>query len=298
MSCAATDISWTVDGVLLTVPETLCRSISGQLITWDCVVMAGGQIVSTLSRKNADMNPDRCITHLSGYSHLIKSAVIWFPVLYVSYVRTLALINHYIFFSSIVFPSYDLPDSFCHTTPWSWTTCTSSSLLSCNLSFFFYPDKTPPRVFFPFWLEIVECTVAPVAMEDSDHEVHSSSDEQDSCPASPTHSRDRDAEQVSVTTDQINSELPLRKQLLSWCSVSCHSNPLHPQLMYQHNMSHSTFPLLDLNGLIAFWGLLHYLSCRESVVCVCVGGGAVVCGVHNMRAGCTSAAYPPPAETD
>lgn len=61
--------------------------------------------------------------------------------------------------------------------------------------------------------------------------------------------------------------LPLRKQLLTWCSVSCNSNPLHPLLMYQHNMSHSTFPLLDLNGLIAFWGPLHYLSCRESVVC-------------------------------
>ncbi|XP_029699728.1 septin 4b isoform X3 [Takifugu rubripes] len=32
--------------------------------------------------------------------------------------------------------------------------------------------------------EIAECTVAPVAMEDSDHEVHSSSDEHDSCPGS------------------------------------------------------------------------------------------------------------------
>lgn len=62
----------------------------------------------------------------------------------------------------------------------------------------------------PFWLEIAECTVAPVAMEDSDHEVHSSSDEQDSCPASPNPSRDHDAEQVTVTllkTPELLTEL-------------------------------------------------------------------------------------------
>lgn len=48
----------------------------------------------------------------------------------------------------------------------------------------------------PFRLEIIECTVAPVAMEDSDHEVQSSSDERDSCPASPNHSRGHNADQV------------------------------------------------------------------------------------------------------
>ncbi|KAK2881626.1 hypothetical protein QQF64_008049 [Cirrhinus molitorella] len=35
------------------------------------------------------------------------------------------------------------------------------------------------------WLEMAECTVAPVAMEDSDREADSASDEQDSMPASP-----------------------------------------------------------------------------------------------------------------
>lgn len=55
----------------------------------------------------------------------------------------------------------------------------------------------------PFYLEIAECAVAPVAMEDSDHEVHSSSDEQDSCLGSPYHSRNYDDEQVPVTTDKV-----------------------------------------------------------------------------------------------
>ncbi|KAG7221053.1 hypothetical protein INR49_017708 [Caranx melampygus] len=47
-----------------------------------------------------------------------------------------------------------------------------------------------------------ECTVAPVAMEDSDHEAHSSSDEQDS----PHHSRDHDAEQHSSHSDDSEME--------------------------------------------------------------------------------------------
>ncbi|XP_042153304.1 septin-5-like isoform X1 [Oncorhynchus tshawytscha] len=38
--------------------------------------------------------------------------------------------------------------------------------------------------------EIAECTVAPVAMEDSDHEAHSSSDDLDSAPPSPDSTRD------------------------------------------------------------------------------------------------------------
>ncbi|XP_036940298.1 septin 4b isoform X1 [Acanthopagrus latus] len=58
----------------------------------------------------------------------------------------------------------------------------------------------------PFWLEIAECTVAPVAMEDSDHEVNSSSEEQDSCPASPNHSRDHEAEQHSSQSDDSEVE--------------------------------------------------------------------------------------------
>ncbi|XP_039637736.1 septin 4b isoform X3 [Perca fluviatilis] len=53
---------------------------------------------------------------------------------------------------------------------------------------------------------IKECTVAPVAMEESDHEVHSSSDEQDSCPASPNPSGDHDAEQHSSHSDDSEVE--------------------------------------------------------------------------------------------
>lgn len=64
---------------------------------------------------------------------------------------------------------------------------------ACSLS------RLNPSMCAPFWLEIAECTIAPVAMEDSDHEAHSSSDEQDSCPDSPNQSRDHDAEQVPLT---------------------------------------------------------------------------------------------------
>ncbi|XP_049918506.1 septin 4b isoform X3 [Epinephelus moara] len=51
-----------------------------------------------------------------------------------------------------------------------------------------------------------ECTVAPVAMEDSDHEAHSSSDEQDSCPSSPNHSREHNDEQHSSHSDDSEVE--------------------------------------------------------------------------------------------
>ncbi|XP_026189550.1 septin 4b isoform X2 [Mastacembelus armatus] len=54
--------------------------------------------------------------------------------------------------------------------------------------------------------EIAECTIAPVAMEDSDHEAHSSSDEPDSCPPSPNHNRDYDAEQHSSRSDDSEVE--------------------------------------------------------------------------------------------
>ncbi|XP_037631523.1 uncharacterized histidine-rich protein DDB_G0274557-like [Sebastes umbrosus] len=43
-------------------------------------------------------------------------------------------------------------------------------------------------------------------MEDSDHEVHSSSEEQDSCPASPNHNRDHDVEQHSSHSDDSEVE--------------------------------------------------------------------------------------------
>ncbi|XP_053176229.1 septin 4b [Scomber japonicus] len=59
----------------------------------------------------------------------------------------------------------------------------------------------------PFWLEIAECTVAPVAMEESDHEVHSSSDEQDPpCPAPPNYGSDDDAEQHTSQSDDSEVE--------------------------------------------------------------------------------------------
>lgn len=74
----------------------------------------------------------------------------------------------------------------------------------------------------PLWLEIIECTVAPVAMEDSDHDVQSSSDEHDSCPTSPNHSRDHNADQVL----DASCDLPGRSVTVS-CSLlavgqSCH----------------------------------------------------------------------------
>lgn len=83
-----------------------------------------------------------------------------------------------------------------------------SFLFSCHPLSFFSPIVPLPKhtktknslcVRGPFRLEIIECTVAPVAMEDSDHEVQSSSDERDSCPASPNRGRDHDADQVLAT---------------------------------------------------------------------------------------------------
>lgn len=56
----------------------------------------------------------------------------------------------------------------------------------------------------PLWLEIAECTVAPVAMEDSDHEVHSSSDEHDSCPGSLNPDEDQ------VLENKVISPLPIK----------------------------------------------------------------------------------------
>ncbi|XP_047449420.1 septin 4b isoform X2 [Mugil cephalus] len=54
--------------------------------------------------------------------------------------------------------------------------------------------------------EIAECSLAPVAMEDSDHEPLSS-DEHDSCPASPNHSKEHDdAEQHSSHSEDSEVE--------------------------------------------------------------------------------------------
>lgn len=65
-----------------------------------------------------------------------------------------------------------------------------------------FSQHTPhPCVCNSFCLEIAECTLAPIAMADSDHEAHSSSDEHHSRPASANHSREHDAEQVPVTTN-------------------------------------------------------------------------------------------------
>ncbi|XP_051720024.1 septin 4b [Ctenopharyngodon idella] len=54
--------------------------------------------------------------------------------------------------------------------------------------------------------EMAECTVAPVAMEDSDHEVDSASDEQDSMPASP-EPRMHEVEKHFPKEDSEDSEL-------------------------------------------------------------------------------------------
>lgn len=131
----------------------------------------------------------------------------------------LALMNLFFFHpppSTILCPA---PDSLCPTAATSWTTC--PSLAHCGPSRFlllplfmstcvFYSLRLFPRpkhtktktslcVRGSFRLEIIECTVAPVAMEESDHEVQSSSDERDSCPASPNRGRDHDADQVLAT---------------------------------------------------------------------------------------------------
>ncbi|KAM8853245.1 septin-5-like isoform 2-T2 [Synchiropus picturatus] len=57
--------------------------------------------------------------------------------------------------------------------------------------------------------DTTECSIAPVAMEDSDHEVHSSSEEQDSCPPSPPPPplhRGHSTEQLSSHSDDSEVE--------------------------------------------------------------------------------------------
>ncbi|XP_041732314.1 septin-5 isoform X1 [Coregonus clupeaformis] len=88
---------------------------------------------------------------------------------------------------------------------------------------------------------MAECTVAPVAMEDSDHEAHSSSDDQDSAPPSPDHTRDHhhEAEQHSSHSkdDSEDSELENIMQ------QDPHHNGGHPQPHppppgYEHSFDH------------------------------------------------------------
>ncbi|XP_019741527.1 septin 4b isoform X1 [Hippocampus comes] len=57
----------------------------------------------------------------------------------------------------------------------------------------------------PLLQRIAEFTVAPLAMEDSDHEIPSSSDERDSCPVSPKPSGNHDGDQHSSHSE--DSEL-------------------------------------------------------------------------------------------
>lgn len=215
--------------------------------------------------------------------------------LYVSYALTLALINHLLFFSSIVFPSSVCLNHFVTRLPDLEPPAHPAP--SCPVTFlFFFTTMKPLHMLFS--LLVGDCRVHCSTSSDGGQWPWGSLFIRWAgfLPSFP-YSQQGPWCWAGISDHRPKKLLdsPLRKQLLSLCSVCCHSNPLHPQLMYQHNMSHSTFPLLDLNGLIAFWGLLHYLSCRESVVWRV---GAVVCGVYNMHTGCTSAAYPPPGETD
>ena len=57
-------------------------------------------------------------------------------------------------------------------------------------------------------LAFAECTVAPVAMEDSDHEVQSSSDERDSCPASPHGDEDQVPEDSRLCRSSVHPHPP------------------------------------------------------------------------------------------
>ncbi|XP_054598684.1 septin 4b isoform X2 [Nothobranchius furzeri] len=54
--------------------------------------------------------------------------------------------------------------------------------------------------------QITKCSIAPFAMEDSDHEPPTSSDEQDSCPSSPNHSITHNATQHSSHSDDSEVE--------------------------------------------------------------------------------------------
>lgn len=158
MSCAATDISWPwriFDGAWNTEQGHI-RTINNRRLCCDGRRPDRVNIVPEECRKEPRQMHHSSVWLQSSYqvcSHMTSCA------LYVSYVLTLALINHLHFFSSIVFPSSVVPDSFCHTTPWSWTTCTSCSLLSCNLSFFFFFFTTMKPLHMLFSLLVGDCRV-------------------------------------------------------------------------------------------------------------------------------------------
>lgn len=82
-------------------------------------------------------------------------------------------------------------------------------------------------------------------MEDSDHEAHSSSDEQDSCPVSPNHSRDHDAEQVPVTPQKTPYLTPLLVAVFDWFDHSEHIVQLEDKIInknqYVATATHATF---------------------------------------------------------
>ncbi|XP_071213357.1 septin-5-like isoform X1 [Salvelinus alpinus] len=89
--------------------------------------------------------------------------------------------------------------------------------------------------------EMAECTVAPVAMEDSDREAHSSSDDQDSAPPSPGHTRDHDhqTEQHSSYSkdDSEDSELENIMQQDPHHNGG-HPHPHPPLPSYEHSPDH------------------------------------------------------------
>nr|XP_029529947.1 septin-4-like [Oncorhynchus nerka] len=88
---------------------------------------------------------------------------------------------------------------------------------------------------------MAECTVAPVAMEDSDCEAHSSSDDQDSAPPSPGHTRDHhhQTEQHSSHSkdDSEDSELENIMQQDPHHNGG-HPHPHLPLPSYEHSPDH------------------------------------------------------------
>lgn len=188
-------------------------SVSREIIGRGRAVAAGGQVGPWKQL------PSKChYTSLSQPSSrcLFCSAVVPLPVrtwYVVSYVLALPLFNHLIFAPSPLLSLCHLhtftppvtmlpPPQLCGPLFLPGHSGRSSPSLSTLLLTLHKTLVMRP----PFWSEIAECTVAPVAMEDSDHEAHSSSDEQDS----PNHSRDHDAEQVLVPPPQTK-----RKHLLT-----------------------------------------------------------------------------------
>ncbi|XP_048119912.1 septin 4b isoform X4 [Alosa alosa] len=83
--------------------------------------------------------------------------------------------------------------------------------------------------------EMAECTVAPVAMEDSDHEADSPSDEQDSAPTSP-EPKEHEAEQSSSHSKEDSEDSELENIL------GQHHHHDHPDQHEQHDPQHHHDP--------------------------------------------------------